>query len=75
VIGLAGVKYRFGAIYLIAEFRVQYGLTNPVNSSTRTNPDGTFNYNFVLSNYKPLNLMANIGFVLPYFNPIKLKRK
>ncbi len=75
LIGVAGVKYRLGEFYVTAEFRVQYGLANPVNSSARTNTAGAFDYNYVSSDYKPLNLMANIGFVFPYFNPIKLKRK
>ncbi len=75
VIAAAGLKFKFGAIYLLAEGRVQYGLTSPVNSSSRTNNDSVLDYNYTLPDYKPLTLMANIGFVYPYFNPIKLKRK
>jgi hypothetical protein len=75
LIGMAGLKYRFGEFYVLAEFRVQYALTDPVNTNSRTNTSGAFDYNFQLPNYKPLNLMANLGFVFPYFNPIKLKRR
>jgi len=75
VIGAVGLKYKFGAIYLLAEGRVQYGLTSPVNSSSRTNEPSVFNYAYTLPDYKPLTFMANVGFVYPYFNPIKLKKK
>lgn len=71
--GLAGIKYRFNSVYLIGEFRVQYGLTNPVNSSARTNITGAFDYMYQLPNYKPTNFTINIGFVYPYFKPQKLK--
>jgi hypothetical protein len=71
----AGVKYKFGEIYILPEARVQYGLTSPVNSSTRTNVESTFNYNYTLPDYKPLTLMVNFAIVYPYFNPVKLKRK
>jgi hypothetical protein len=75
VIVAVGLKYKFGAIYLLPEVRVQYGLLSPVNSSTRTNVNSVFNYNYTLPDYKPLTIMANIGFVFPYFKPIKLKKK
>jgi len=75
VIGAAGLKFKFGAIYLLAEGRIQYGLTSPVNSSTRTNQQSVFDYAYTIPDYKPLTFMANVGFVYPYFNPIKLKRK
>jgi hypothetical protein len=75
VVAAAGLKFKFGAIYLLAEGRVQYGLTSPVNSASRTNNESVFDYSYTLPDYKPLTLMANVGFVYPYFNPIKLKRK
>ncbi|GHN02790.1 hypothetical protein WSM22_42790 [Cytophagales bacterium WSM2-2] len=75
VLGSVGLKYRFGAIYLVAEARIQYFLMNPVSESSRSITESTFAYNYVSPNYKPLNITANIGFVFPYFNPIKLKRK
>ncbi len=74
-IGLAGLKYKFGAIYLLAEVRIQYALLNPIKASSRSVPQSAFDYNYVPSNYYPANLTANIGFIYPYFNPIKLKRK
>ncbi len=75
VIGAVGLKLKFGEIYIIAEGKVQYGLTSPVNSSSRTNNESVFDYSYTLPDYKPLTFMANIGFVYPYFNPVKLKRK
>jgi len=78
VIAAVGAKYKFGSIYLTGEFRVQYGLSSPVSTSHRTNgthDQSVFDYTYPLPDYKPLTFMANIGFVLPYFNPIKLKRK
>jgi hypothetical protein len=78
VIGGAGVKIKLGEIYVLAEGRIQYGLISPVNPSTRTdqkNPQSVFDYNYILPDYKPLTLMANIGLIYPYFKPIKLKRK
>jgi hypothetical protein len=78
IIAAVGAKYKFGSIYVTGEFRVQYGLTSPASSSSRINgpnDPSVFEYNYILPDYKPLTVMANIGFVLPYFNPIKLKRK
>ncbi len=75
VIAAVGVKYKFGSIYITGELRVQYGLISPVNSKSRTSRESVFDYTYTLPDYKPLTFMANIGFVLPYFNPIKLKRK
>jgi hypothetical protein len=75
VMAAAGLKYKFGEIYIVAEGRVQYGLTSPINSSKRTNPETVYDYNYTLPDYKPLTFMANIGVIYPYFNPKKLKRK
>jgi hypothetical protein len=75
VIGAAGFKFKFGAIYLTGEGRIQYGFVSPVNSSSRSNVQSVFDYNYTLPTYKPFTVMANFGFVFPYFNPIKLKRK
>ncbi len=75
VIISAGAKYRFGDFYITGEVRAQYALANPVNKSARSIPDGAFDYQYILPNYKPLNLAINLGIVIPYFNPIKLKRK
>ena len=75
VIVSAGVKYRFGEFYITAEARVQYFLMTAVKPSTRSVAASVYDYGYVPSNYKPLNLNINIGFIFPYFNPIKLKRK
>lgn len=75
LIGAAGLKFKFGAIYLTAEGRVQYGLVSPINSAKRTNVESVFAYNYTLTDYKPLTIMGNVGFIFPYFNPIKIKRK
>jgi len=75
VIGAAGFKLKFGDVYITGEGRVQYGYLNAVNPSHRTNVQAVFDYNYTPSDYKPLTLMANVGFVYPYFNPIKIKRK
>lgn len=75
LIGAAGLKFKFGAIYLTAEGRIQYGLASPINSSQRTNVESVFAYNYTLTDYKPLTIMGNVGFIFPYFNPIKIKRK
>lgn len=73
--GLAGAKLKFGDFYIVGEIKVQYSFLNPVDNSGRSISAGAFNYMYVLPNYKPLNLTANIGFIIPYFNPIKLNRK
>jgi hypothetical protein len=75
VIATAGVKYKFGSIFLNADGRIQYGFNSPVNSSKRTEPESVFDYSYTLPNYRPLTVMVNLGFIYPYFNPIKLKRK
>lgn len=75
-IASAGIKYRFGSIYLVAELRVQYTFLNPINPDKRSSvAAATYNYGYIPSNYKPLNLTANVAFVFPYFNPIKMKNK
>ncbi|MGE0590340.1 MAG: porin family protein [Cyclobacteriaceae bacterium] len=68
----AGVKYKFGDIYLVADVRYKYGLTNLVKTSARSNPEATFDYGFVSNDLTQSSLMVNIGFVWPYFNPKKL---
>lgn len=80
VIGSAGVKYRLGSVYVVGEVRVQYALVTPINSAKRTGQGTTaassvFDYAYTPPNYKPLNLVINLGIVVPYFNPIKIKRK
>jgi len=75
LIASAGLKYKFGSIFLTAEIRAQYFLNNAVNPATRTNQDAAFNYGFTLDDYKINNLTGNIGFSIPYFNPKKKIKK
>jgi hypothetical protein len=75
VIGSVGAKYRLGSVYIVGEFRVQYALLSPINSNKRTVNTSVFDYAYTPPNYKPLNIVVNLGIVIPYFNPIKLKRK
>ncbi|HTH56268.1 MAG TPA: outer membrane beta-barrel protein [Cyclobacteriaceae bacterium] len=80
IMGSAGVKYRLGGVYVVGEFRVQYALVTPVNSAKRTGMGGSasssvFDYGYTMPNYKPLNFVINAGIIIPYFNPIKIKRK
>lgn len=71
LLAVAGIKYQFGSIKLTAEARLQYGLTNVINTSTRSDAESVFDYAFVPSNIQQFNAMVNLGFVFPYFNPIK----
>jgi len=68
----SGVKFKFGEIYLLADIRYKYGLTNLVKTSARTNPEATFDYGFVSNDLTQSSVVANIGFIWPYFNPKKL---
>lgn len=68
----AGIKYKFGEIYITADFRYQYGLTNVSNGSARFNPEAAFDRGYVPNDLNLSNLVVNIGFVWPYFKPKKL---
>ncbi|MBI3482621.1 MAG: outer membrane beta-barrel protein, partial [Bacteroidetes bacterium] len=65
VIASAGAKYRFGDFYILGEVRVQYALTNPVDKSKRSIQESVFDYQYILPNYKPLNLVINLGIIVP----------
>lgn len=67
-----GVKYKFGDIYLTADIRYRYGITNLTKKSARTNPEAAFDYGFVSNDLRQSSVMLNIGFIYPYFNPKKL---
>jgi len=75
LVAIAGIKYQFGAIKLIVEGRLQYGLINVTNPDSRSNPASVFNNVWTPNNYRQVNATANIGFVYPYFNPIKKSHK
>ena len=68
----AGLKFKFGEIYLAADVRYKYGLTNLINTSTRSNPEATFDYGSVPNDMRQSSVIVNIGFTWPYFNPKKL---
>ncbi len=71
---VAGVKYRFGEVYVTAEARFQMGFTNVVNPATRTNPEISMDYQGRYNDYKINNLMLSIGVIYPHFKPLKLIR-
>ncbi len=68
----AGIKRKIGGLYLTVDVRYQYGLSNMINSSTRTNPSGAFNYQVQYNDYRMNTLVANLGLIYPYFKPKKL---
>lgn len=75
LIGSAGLKYKFGAVYLTANIRYQYGLSKIVNEEKRSHPIGTDTYASSSNIYSQQNLALLVGFVLPIFNPKKLSTK
>jgi len=75
VTALAGLKFRFGEIYINAEGRYQYGLFNLINPENRTVPGLANDYGMTLNDYRQNNIILNIGVTYPYFKPKKLKRK
>jgi hypothetical protein len=75
LIAAAGIKYKFGAIYLTANARYQYGLTKVVNEEKRSNPDATFNYGSSPNIYKQQSIAFLVGFVYPIFSPKKINKK
>lgn len=70
----AGLKFKFGEIYLTADVRYKYGLTNLINKSTRSDPEATFDYGFGNNDLRQSSVLVNIGFTWPYFNPKKLAK-
>ena len=71
---VAGVKYRFGEVYLTAEGRYQMGFTNVVNPESRTNPEIAYDYQGRYNDYRISNLTVTIGIIYPHFKPLKLIR-
>ncbi len=72
LIGVAGIKVRAGSIYLNAEVRFQYGLTNVINPKKRTNAENVFDYASQFNNFKQSNTAIHIGAIYPIFKPKKL---
>ena len=69
---MAGAKLKVGELYLLADVRYQYGLSNAIKSSTRTNSAIGFDYQGQYNDYKMNNIMINIGLSYPVFKPKKL---
>ena len=68
---VAGIKYKFGEVYLTAEARYQIGFTNVINPNSRTNPEIAYDYQGRYNDYHFNNMMINIGIIYPYFKPLK----
>lgn len=71
---VAGIKYRFGELYVTAEARYQLGFTNLVNPSSRTNEEIAFDYQGRYNDYRVNNMTLCIGVIYPHFKPLKLIR-
>lgn len=75
LIGTAGIKYKFGAIYITANVRYQYGLSKIVNEDKKSNAEASFDYAIGPNIYSQQNAAFLIGFVYPIFSPKKLQKK
>jgi hypothetical protein len=75
VIGTAGIKYKFGAIYLTANIRYQLGLSKIVNEEKKSDPEATYDYGLSPNIYTQQSTAFLVGFVLPIFSPKKLANK
>ena len=75
ITALAGIKFRFGEIYINAEARYQFGLSSLINKKSKTVEDFSLNYGTTLNNYRQNNAIINIGVTYPYYKPKKLKHK
>ena len=71
---VAGIKYKFGEVYLTAEARYQMGFTNVINPETRTNTEIAFDYQGRYNDYRFNNMSVSIGIIYPHFKPLKLIR-
>ncbi len=69
---VAGIKYKFGEVYLTAEARYQIGFTNVVNPAARTNAEIAFDYQGRYNDYRVNNMTLNIGIIYPFFKPLKM---
>jgi hypothetical protein len=75
LIGSAGIKYKFGAIYLTANIRYQYGLGTVVNKKKKSNQEASFDYVLSPNIYTLQSGAFLVGFVYPIFKPKKLSLK
>jgi hypothetical protein len=69
---VAGFKKRIGELYITGDIRYQFGISNVVNPSGRTNPVVGFDYAGSYDNYRMNNLMVQFGLLFPRFVPKKL---
>ena len=74
VTAVVGVKQKVGGLYITADVRYQYGISNVVNKSSRTNPEIAFDYWGQYPDYRMSNVMLNFGVLIPKFSPKKLIR-
>jgi hypothetical protein len=75
LIGAAGIKYKFGAIYLTANIRYQFGLSKIVDEKKKSDPEATYNYALSPNIYSQQSAAFLVGFVLPIYSPKKLATK
>lgn len=68
----AGAKVRVGGIFITGDVRVQYGLSNLIDPSSRTNSEAAFDYSYVPNDSRLNSIMINLGVQYAYFNPKKL---
>lgn len=74
LVASAGLKFKFGEVYLTADIRYKYGFANQIDEEARTNPEAAFDFGTISNDFRQSNIMINLGFVYPYFNPKKLLR-
>jgi hypothetical protein len=75
LIGAAGIKYKFGAIFLTANVRYQFGLSKVVDEESRSNTEAIYDYALAPNIYSIQNAAFLVGFVYPIFSPKKLQKK
>lgn len=68
----AGLKKKIGEIYLAVDARYQYGLSNMVKSSARSNPELVYDYQIRYNDFRISTMSINVGLIYPYFKPKKL---
>jgi Outer membrane protein beta-barrel domain len=75
ILASAGIKYRFGGGFLVAEVRYRYGLLN-VNTaaSTAINTEITWDYHYLDGLFKLNSLQITGGYIHNIFNPKKLNK-
>ena len=72
VTAVVGGKLKVGELYVTADVRYQFGISNVINKSTRTNPEIAFDYQGQYNDYRMSNFTFNFGVLIPQFSPKKL---